>query len=80
MVESTNNKANHSDGSDNEFFDACDDMETGKSQSPVSARELLIFLSACAIPVVGERVSHFCFILYSNSSQHYIMTGKFPHS
>ena len=30
MVESTNNKANHSDGSEGEFFDACDDMETGK--------------------------------------------------
>jgi hypothetical protein len=30
MVESTNNKANHSDGSEGEFFDACDDMETVK--------------------------------------------------
>jgi len=30
MVESTNNKANDSAGSDGDFFDACDDMETVK--------------------------------------------------
>ena len=32
MVEQTNNKANQSDGSEGEFFDACDDIETGKSE------------------------------------------------
>ena len=86
MVEPSHNNFDQLDGSDEEYFDACEDINQSKSH-------LLSFLTFCypdisdenmlnsGIECVFVRDSHFCFLYLSNENmpEAIITTVKFLH-
>ena len=85
MVEQTNKIAGPNDGSEEEFFDACDDMETGKLESSNAYLHSESFKSLfpveCALQKLNTRAFPIFVFIFINfeSSEHYIMTGKIPY-